>query len=380
MGLMEIIFLAKEVRDKGGVERILNYLIKKFSNSYNLSICARCNSCKLNLIKIPSFPFSNFLNEILFLFFSFFILRKRKNSIIFSFTPTLHQDIYRIGGAVYKFRLNMLYQNPLVRMLKLLFDYKYFLKILVEKRIFKNPNTKIIANSKMIKTQAVKAYNIPEKRIKIVYNGVDMKIFNISVKNSKSSLRREFGFSEDDFIILFVSLDFKRKGLKYLLSSLSLLKEEGYKFKLIVVGNGNTSKYKKFSEKLSLKKEVFFLGYFKEIEKIYAISDIFVLPTLYDPFSNATLEAMACGLPVITTIFNGASEIIDHGKNGFILDSYKDIFKLKDYIKCFFDKSFLEKASILAYEKAKLFDIENFYREILDVVKDVEGEKRLLSK
>ena len=99
------------------------------------------------------------------------------------------------------------------------------------------------------------------------------------------------------------------------------LKELGdKKYKLIIVGKGNSNKYKRLTEDLSLREQIIFAGPLLDTPSIYAASDVFLLPTLYDPFSNACLEAIATGIPLLTTKMNGASEIIVEGKNGFLID------------------------------------------------------------
>src|SRR3972149_3184408 len=94
--------------------------------------------------------------------------------------------------------------------------------------------------------------------------------------------------------------------------------------KLLVAGKGNPQAYLALAERLGMKGRLSFVGVWPRIEELYAISDVFVLPTIYDPFANACLEAMASGLPVITTASNGASELIVDGCHGFILSDPTD--------------------------------------------------------
>src|SRR5207249_1340349 len=94
--------------------------------------------------------------------------------------------------------------------------------------------------------------------------------------------------------------------------------------RLLVAGRGSERSYKS--------KRVQFLGELADIVRIYSTADIFILPTIYDPFSNACLEALACGLPVITTRFNGFSQIIENGINVSIIDDPTNLTGLRDAI------------------------------------------------
>jgi len=144
-----------------------------------------------------------------------------------------------------------------------------------------------------------------EKTI-VCYRGMDFKRFNPSLKEFKEAFRKELGFSKEDFLLLFVGYDVKRKGLSLLLKVLPELPE---RVKLLVVGVEGRSNQR-----------VVYLGKIKEVEKYYAIADLFVLPTMYDPGALATLEALATGTPVITTSYDGTSEFIKEGINGFVVE------------------------------------------------------------
>ena len=122
----------------------------------------------------------------------------------------------------------------------------------------------------------------------------------------------------EDNIILFVGADFRRKGVTSLLKAFSLMDIKNTR--LIIAGRPAGTEYFSMTKKLGIDSKVIFWGPEKDVKNLYVMSDVFVLPTIYDPFSNATLEAMSSGLPVITTPYNGVSEIIDDGVQGFIVD------------------------------------------------------------
>lgn len=110
--------------------------------------------------------------------------------------------------------------------------------------------------------------------------------------------------------------------------------------------------------------KLIFIGHSKETEKYYGMADIFILPSRYEPFANVCLEAMACGLPVVTTITNGASELIEEGVNGFVLEDWNDSESLAEIIRRLRDNQMREKLGNNAADTAKNFTWERHLQEI----------------
>jgi len=172
---------------------------------------------------------------------------------------------------------------------------------------------KVISLFKLGKDLIERFYPFASRKTFICHRGMDLSRFNPKLKKEKISLRKAFGFSESDYLLLFVGYDTKRKGLDLLLKVLPYLPQ---RIKLIIAGKEGKS-----SER------VIYLGKVKEVEKLYALSDLFVLPTLYDPGALATLEALASGTPVITTPFDGTSEFVKEGINGFVVERTPEALK-----------------------------------------------------
>lgn len=126
---------------------------------------------------------------------------------------------------------------------------------------------------------------------------------------------------------LFVGSGFKRKGLATVIRALPVVKtmeQDISRLRLLVVGKDAPGPYIRLASRLGVGDRVTFAGGTTRPEDFYGAADIFVLPTMYDPFSNATLEAMACGLPVITTAQNGVSELMAEGVSGFVMRNPED--------------------------------------------------------
>jgi len=137
--------------------------------------------------------------------------------------------------------------------------------------------------------------------------------------------------------------------------------------RLLVAGRGSERSYKS--------KRVQFLGELADIVRIYSTADIFILPTIYDPFSNACLEALACGLPVITTCDNGFSEIIEDGVHGSIVDHAGDLVGLRDAIRFWSDPSRSAAARSANIQLAAQFDISKSVDQTLKILLQVAAPR-----
>ena len=108
-----------------------------------------------------------------------------------------------------------------------------------------------------------------------------------------------------------------------------------------------------------------------EIEKFYASADLFILPSIYEPFGNANLEALATGLPVITTKYCGAANIIDSRNNGLVVGDPYDSQEIAEKINYLFDFSVRESMGRKARELAEQFPLERNNREMLEIYKTI---------
>ena len=111
-----------------------------------------------------------------------------------------------------------------------------------------------------------------------------------------------------------------------------------------------------------------FLGEVQDLTPVYAAADIFILPTIYDPFSNACLEALASGLPVITTRSNGFSEILEDGVHGSIVDSPANLVGLRNAIRFWSDPSRRDAVRSANVERASQFDISKNVAQTLEIL------------
>lgn len=357
---MKIAFIKRNFSIHGGAERYLQTLLNSLNKeNFEIHIFANKwhNQEKLFFHHVPIIPFSSFLKA--YSFNRNLNVDLKDFDCVISFERTKKQHIYRAGEGCHIrwLELRSLLESPLKKTsFKLNPLHIYYLKL--EKEIFEDTPL-ILANSEMIKNEIINYYGIDSTKIVVIYNGVDTERFSPSRR--QESHRQKYGLPLDRKIIIFVGSGFKRKGLMSLLKAMKILKKEPYF--LVVVGKGDKEKYLKECYNLGISDKVLFLGVTSEIENFYAMADLFVLPTIYDPFSNSTLEAMASGLPVITTVNNGVAELIEEGKEGFCIQNPFDYEELADKISKATKNA--EKMGEYARKKAEQFSIERATKEFI---------------
>ena len=184
-----------------------------------------------------------------------------------------------------------------------IFNPKHSALLALERQVLASVRL-VIANSKMVAEEIVRFHNFPESKIRIVPNGIGEAIPRIS----RAEARRRLEIPDDAFCALFVGTGWERKGLRFAIEAVETLSGDTL---LLIAGRGNTKRYRSPRAK--------FLGLVKDLPALYGAADVFILPTIYDPFSNACLEAVAAGLPVVTTSANGFSEILTPGVHGDVV-------------------------------------------------------------
>ena len=228
----------------------------------------------------------------------------------------------------------------------------------LEEALFaKREAQRVIVNSQMVKHEIVDLYAYPAERIDIVRNGIPLGQFRFDPEQREKS-RSDLKLKPDETVLLFAGSGWERKGLLFAIQAMALCRNR--KMRLLVAGRGNQRSFKS--------KRVQFLGEVADLTRVYAAADIFVLPTIYDPSSNACLEALGCGLPVITTRSNGFSEIIEDGVHGSIIDRANDLAGLRNAIQLWSDPSPRTVARSTIIERASQFDISKNVEQTIAIL------------
>ncbi len=291
------------------------------------------------------------------LLFNVQVSYNKKGKFYYSLDRITCPDVYRAGDGVHKVFLSIEKKSSL--------NLLHPVYLYLERNCFKNSKL-IIANSQMVKNQIIETYGISAEKIKVIYNGIEIKQYSFS--KSFEKLSQEFLLKDNESILLFVGSGYKRKGVKEFLEIFSKLKSKN--IKAFVIGKENNIEYyKNLSKKLNIDGNVVFTGPRIDVDDFYTISDIFLFPTHYDPFSNVILEAMSFGNVVFTTRSNGASEIINEN---FIMDNPIDNKVISNIDNILKNKSVLDAEKNNNIELSKLFSIENNLDKTLKEIRKIE--------
>jgi UDP-glucose:(heptosyl)LPS alpha-1,3-glucosyltransferase len=244
-----------------------------------------------------------------------------------------------------------------------------------------DPPPEVVAISRMVRRDMQEFYRVPDERLHLVYNGVDVKHFSPEAcRSRRDEARDRLGLAECETCFLLVAHNFKLKGVRELVEAAALLQTSAVgrdPWRIVVVGKANPRPYQQLAERLGCAGRIRFTGPAPDVLPVYAAADVYVHPTWYDPCSLVVLEALACGLPVITTRFNGASELMEDGREGFVLDSPADVGRLAEMMERLLDPRLCGPMGESARRTAEQYPIERNFREMLEVFTHVAGRKEV---
>jgi len=304
---------------------------------------------------------------------------KERFDVILGFGNTLIMNVYQSHGGVHyisNIRKLQAVSNPLFRFIKKLALFavpKYHVRAWIESAPFRmKQRPVIIAISEMVRQDMADYFRIDRDEIRLVYNGIDYAKFGTLQPERREALRRKWGFDRE-ILFLFMAYDFRKKGVRYLVeASAKLRRKAGARpFGVVVVGGPPTLQIRGMVRRLGLSDTVVFPGATQEPEAAYQACDVFILPTFYDACSLVVFEAMATGLPAITTVFNGAAGIITDGMDGAVLNDPRNTNEMAEAMERFLEKTVLEDASAAARLTASNYTIEKNHRQIIDIFRNV---------
>ncbi|HOO77882.1 MAG TPA: glycosyltransferase family 4 protein [bacterium] len=295
---------------------------------------------KLSILRvgIPRRP--KFLRTLVFAWKCRSLVRKGDYDVVHSFGRTLGMDVFQpLGGSQMAGLVGNLrsIDNPLKRFFKILcyiFSFRRIAYFIIEKLQMKTARV-VVAISGMVKNDVLRYTRLGRGKIRIVRNGVDLERFHPRNRELyRSEVRNGLGLSPDDILILFVAHNFRLKGLRPLLQALAVITETFPEkpFILGVLGEGKKKRFRTLARKWGVEDRVRFIGLKMDTSHYYAAADICVHPSFYDPSALVVLEAMASGIPVITTMFCGTSEIISEGREGYVVNTPNDIADMAEKI------------------------------------------------
>ncbi|MCW2456906.1 MULTISPECIES: glycosyltransferase family 4 protein [Rahnella] len=238
-------------------------------------------------------------------------------------------DIFRAGDGAHRVWLEQRARviSPLQRFLTKISPYhRYVLQ--AEEEMFHSPALKkIICNSEMVKRDIIRCYGVDESRFEVIYNAIDSQKFVPATDAQRLAAREMLSIPAQAVALIYVGSGFERKGLKPAIEAIAC----GDRYLIVVGQDKDQKKYESLAKQSGCADRVRFVGVQNNVLPYYHAADGMILPTLYDPFPNVILEAMACGLPVITSETCGGAEFILQGREGFVCDAL-DVIRLSEYV------------------------------------------------
>lgn len=328
---------------------------------------------------IPGF-LPAFLQLLVFAFQHRRKVRKENFHVVVGFGNTIFMNVYQSHGGVHRFSTDRkiasvpssagrLFKYWITR-----FSPKYWVRHWIESAPFRlSPRPKITAISEMIQSDMAGYYGISSQEIEVVYNGVNTEAFKRAPDiRKRTELRLRFNISGNDVVFLFVSYELKKKGIAPLVEAAGRLRAAGEKkFKIMVVGGLPYTSLERRIKHLGVQDSIVFTGPSRNMAECYAAADVFVLPTYYDACSLVVFEAMACGLPAITTISNGAAGIIENGRDGFVISHPPGAAELSQRMSTLLDGDLRAAMSVHAAKKAKHYSLRRNHEQMMKIFEDI---------
>ncbi len=308
------------------------------------------------------------------------VVRTCTFDVAHSLGAVVEMDVYRPPGGVYRVAAerSLRAHAGSLRLAKWgkLLSPKHRVRLAIEAKQFRQERCVYIANSNMVKEDMLRTYGVSEERILVIYNGVDTDRFHPRLRGEYGSLVREELGLQGELVVLFVAHNFRLKGLGYAIEALARVVAGGKRdVRLVVVGGAKTRLYKKLACRMGAEDQVMFVGVTASTLPYYGAADVLVHPTFYDPFANVTLEAMASGVPVITTRYNGACEVMTEGREGFILAEPTDVARLAECISLLADAAQRKPFQLAARRLAEEFPLQRNFTETFEVYEKVLADK-----
>jgi UDP-glucose:(heptosyl)LPS alpha-1,3-glucosyltransferase len=231
-------------------------------------------------------------------------------------------DVYRAGDGVHARWLEIRRESgSLAERLGILVNPYHAYVCAAEKAMFEHARLRaVICNSRMVRDEILARFRIAPEKLHVIYNGVDLARFSPEArKDLRTEARAGLGAQPRDTVFLFVGSGFRRKGVDTAIRALARTGEKG--LRLVVAGRDRGSRrFEALARRHGVAERVQFLGAREDVRPLYAGADCFMLPTLYDPFPNTALEALAMGLPVIVSRRAGTAELVRAGENGWVCE------------------------------------------------------------
>jgi UDP-glucose:(heptosyl)LPS alpha-1,3-glucosyltransferase len=234
-----------------------------------------------------------------------------------------------------------------------------------------------LALSKMVARDFRQYHAVPAERIRLVYNGVDVERFSPGRRgDDRQPLREQLGLDDRQILLLIVAHNFQLKGVPTAIRAVRHLRRQGLDVHLAIAGGKPKNAGSSARLDNSHEPYIHYLGHIDDAAACYAAADIYVQPTWYDPCSLVVLEALASGLPVVTSRFNGAGELLTPGVDGFVMHNPASGGELAGFVAELIDPQTRRRYAAAARKLALQHTLERNCQQILAIYREIAGERR----
>ena len=317
---MKVAVICRPFSFHGGVETstagMLNALVER--GGYDVDLITSAGQfpvpgVRIRRLAVPGQP--SVLRQLCFALAAKRAARAGGYDVVQSHERCMAQDIYRAGEGCHRGYLDAMGRTGLQ------VNPQHRLLLWLEKRIFTLRAARhIVGISKRGKAEIERLYRTPASSVTVVYNGVDLSRFHPDNRGRwRAETRATLGIPREAWLVAFVGSGFERKGLGPLMEAVAALRSRDVH--LLVAGKGRTEMYRALEARVGLQGTVRWVTPRPDVERLYAAADAVALPARYEPFGNVHLEALASGVPVLTSAMTGGSEIVRDGESGAVTAS-----------------------------------------------------------
>jgi UDP-glucose:(heptosyl)LPS alpha-1,3-glucosyltransferase len=327
--------------------------------------------------RVPVLSWTSFLKNLSFASSVSSALSSARHDVVYGLTLAPSVDVVRATGRLHAHWMKFHYPHPWRRTLEH-WNPRHRAILDLESFVYRKSSSirVIVAQSQIERRLLMQLYRVPEHKIEVIYNGVDTTLFHPGSRDAASDTRRELGLADGQPALLFAAAsDFRSKGLMLCLQALALTKER--EARLLVVGDQPQRRFLRTARELGISHRVSFLGRRSDIQTLYAAADLFLLPTIYEPFPNVNLEAMACGTPVMTSDTAGGADIIREGENGYVIRDNRAAREMANLLDHHFQLTMARRQEISqnCLLTAQSMTLDDHARRIVDLLTRVRAAK-----
>ncbi len=296
--------------------------------------------------------------------------RRAGAEMVLSFARCAGADVMRSGGGAHVsyLRAARKWRGALGAFAMRTSPY-HRVQMLIERQAFRSPSLKrVIAVSNFVADDLIRQFELAPKKTVTIYNGVDLDRFRPAGDSSeRDAIRQKFGVPSSAPLVVFVGNGFARKGLGFLIEAWPLV--AGGAFLLVVGADRQGDKFARQARALNVGARVVFGGTQPNVEALFRAADSFAMPSLFEPFGNVVMEAMASGLPAMTSAYSGVAEVIPASMRGFRVENPDDVGEVALRLGALFDAS--AAVGLEARATAEKFTWARYAKELKALIESI---------